>query len=67
MSKYQPLWDYIKNNYNGDFQMSFEQAESILKFRIDHSFLSYKKELNGYGFSVEKISMKQNVIYFVKI
>ena len=33
---------------------------------IDHSFLTYKKELARYGFEVGKISMKGRTVSFVK-
>ena len=43
MSKYEPLWHYIKTN-NVSI-LSFEKIKEILGFDIDHSFLTYKKEL----------------------
>ena len=33
---------------------------------IDHSFLTYKKELGCYGYRAEKISMKDKTVRFVK-
>ena len=41
--------------------------ESITKFLIDHSFLTYKKELTVYGWKVLKISMKYKTVEFGKI
>lgn len=67
MSKYEPLWKWIKNNRINNFKLSFEEIESILGFGIDHAFLSYKKELLEYGFSVAKISMKEKTVTFNKI
>ncbi len=40
MSKYEPLWKYIKENY----KLTYEKIKSILGFKIAHSFLTYKKE-----------------------
>lgn len=67
MSKYQPLWEYLKNN-NGDFiKLSYEEIKNILGFNIDHSFLTYKKESKEYGYEVSKISMKEKYIIFNKL
>ncbi|HBC85236.1 MAG TPA: hypothetical protein DCZ30_07615 [Clostridiales bacterium] len=67
MSKYQPLWEYIKNN-SGDFiKLSYEEIKDVLGFNIDHSFLTYKKELKEYGYEVSKISMKEKYITFNKL
>lgn len=60
MSKYEPLWQYIKTN---DVSiLSFEKIKEILGFDIDHSFLTYKKELKEYGYEVCKISMKEKMV-----
>ena len=63
MSKYNQLWQYIANNENGAFELTFEQIGVIAGVPLDHSFLRYKKELLNYGFKVEKIS-KQFVTKF---
>ena len=55
MSKYDQLWQYIKNNKTGDFALSFDEGEKAAGLPIDHSFLRYKKELPDYGFEVKKI------------
>lgn len=60
MSKYRPLWEYIKQN--SAQRLTFSQIQTILGFPIDHSFLNYKKELEEYGYKVKKISMKEQVI-----
>ena len=67
MSKYEPLWNYLKKNKKEKYKLSFEEIKSILGFDIDHSFLTYKKEAKNYGYEVEKISMKEKVIIFNKI
>lgn len=61
MSKYRPLWEYIKQN--GTEKLTFSEIQTILGFPIDHSFLNFKKELEEYGYKVKKISMKEQVIY----
>ncbi len=60
MSKYARLWEYIRAQ--APAELRFEQVEEICGFSIDHSFLSYKKELEAYGFQVGKISMKNQTI-----
>ncbi len=55
-----PLWQYIKTN-NVSI-LSFEKIKEILGFDIDHSFLTYKKELKEYGYEVCKISMKEKKV-----
>jgi hypothetical protein len=66
MSKYEPLWNYVKEKEN-DFILNYEQVEKILGFPIDHSFLTFKKELTNYGWQVGKISTKNKNIEFIKI
>lgn len=67
MSKYEPLWNYLKENKKENYKLTYEEIKNILKFEIDHSFLSYKKELKEYGYEVTKISMKEKTIIFNKI
>ena len=66
MSKYEPLWKYIKENNKDNYKLTYEEIQNILGFQIDHSFLTYKKELKEYGYEVEKISMKEKMIIFRK-
>ena len=66
MSKYEPLWNYVKAQEN-DFTLTYEQIEKILGFPIDHSFITFKKELIDYGWQVGKISMKNKTVNFIKI
>ena len=49
MSKYEPLWKYIKKRNGDSFKLSFDEIHDILDFDIDHSFLNSKKELIPYG------------------
>lgn len=59
MSKYEKLFNYV--NGKKEIQLTFEEVEKILGFKIDHSFLKYKKELPNYEI---KISLKnQNIIF----
>lgn len=67
MSKYEPLWNYIKDNNKDSYKLTYDEIENILGFPIDHSFLTYKKELISYGYEVTKISMKEKTILFNKI
>lgn len=66
MSKYEPLWNYVKATECQKVKLTFAEIESILGFGIDHSFLTYKKELSLYGYRVEKISMKESFVLFEK-
>lgn len=66
MSKYEKLWKYIKKRNKEELALTFEEIKNILDFEIDHSFLTYKKELEDYGYQVEKISMKNQKIIFKK-
>lgn len=62
MSKYEPLWKYIKDNNKDSYILSYEEIKNILGFNIDHSFLTFKKELINYGYEVTKISMKEKTL-----
>ena len=64
MSKYEPLWNWIKENGTDSFKLTYAEIEDILGFTIDHSFLTYKKELQEYGYQVGKISMKEQMVSF---
>lgn len=67
MSKYDKLWKYIKENDKEEYILSYKEVKDILGFDIDHSFLTYKKELKEYGYEVGKISLKNKNITFKKI
>ena len=67
MSKYDPLWKWIQNNGDDRFSLTYAEIEKIAGLPIDHSFLTYKKELTEYGYKVEKIFMKEQKIIFEKI
>lgn len=62
MSKYEKLWKYIKDKY----VLTYDKINEILGFSIDHSFLTYKKELVDYGYKVDKISIKEKKVYISK-
>lgn len=67
MSKYEPLWNYIKNNKKDSYELTYNEIKNILGFDIEHSFLTYKKELLSYGYEVKKISMKDKKVIICKI
>lgn len=64
MSKYEPLWNYIKGNRKEEYKLTYAEIKNILGFEIDHSFLTCKKELKEYGYEVGKISMKEKTVMF---
>ncbi|MCI8655352.1 MAG: hypothetical protein HFJ48_05750 [Clostridia bacterium] len=67
MSKYEPLWKYLKDNNKENYKLSYEKIKNILGFDIDHSFLTCKKESKEYEYEVDKISMKEKIIIFNRI
>lgn len=64
MSKYYPLWEHIQTIDADKLSLSYGEIQNILGFPIDHSFLTYKKELPAYGWNVKKISMKEQTVLF---
>ena len=67
MSKYEPLWKYLKDNNKENYVLSYEEIKNIIGFEIDHSFLNNKKEAKDYGYEVQKISMKEKTVIFNRI
>jgi len=66
MSKYDALWHYVASQSEECIILSFSHIEQITGFPIDHSFLTFKKELNHYGWKVGKISLKGQTVRFEK-
>lgn len=67
MSKYQRLWEYIAKNGTPSFSLTFDEIKDIAGIAIDHSFLTYQKELLPYGYQVGKISLKNKTVAFQTI
>lgn len=67
MSKYEPLWKYLKDNNKENYKLSYEEIKNIIGFEIDHSFLTYKKDAKKFGYEVYKISMKEKTVIFNKV
>ncbi len=67
MSKYNALWKYIKKNGKQTIKLTFEEINKIAGIPIDHSFLNFKKELLEYGYEVERISLKEKIVFFQKL
>lgn len=66
MSKYNALWEYVSQSGKSSFKLTYEEIEQIAGVPIDHSFLTYKKELLAFGYRVGKISMKAQTVEFIK-
>lgn len=66
MSKYDSLWEYIGKCGEREITLAYDDIEKTCGVPIDHSFLTYKKELSGYGYAVKKISMKDKTVLFSK-
>ena len=67
MSKYDALWAYIRDGGEEQLTLSFGDIGRIAEVPLDHSFLKYKKELIPFGYTVGKISMKEETVTFSKI
>ena len=63
MSKYEPLWEYVRD-MDMPAKRTFDEIWAIVGASVDHSFLNYKKELLQYGRRVGKISMKEKMVAF---
>lgn len=49
-----------------EITLTYDEIAKICGVPIDHSFLTYKKELDSNGYRAEKISMKDKTVRFVK-
>ena len=67
MSKYDPLWQYIKDCGEDSLCLTFDEIAKAAGVPIDHSFLNYKKELESFGYTVEKISLKDRTVAVKKL
>lgn len=67
MSKYDALWEYVQSLGRPSVKLSFEEIQAAAGIAIDHSFLTYKKELTRYGYRVGKISLKERTVVFQKL
>ena len=66
MEKYDVLWLWIAANGTDGMTLSYDDIERIAGCPVDHSFLNCKKRLLPFGWKVDKISMKQKTIRFVR-
>ena len=66
ISLFDSLCEFIVKCCEREITLSYEEIEKICGVPIDHSFLTYKKELDSYGYRAEKISMKDKTERFVK-
>lgn len=66
MSKYHALWEWISKNGTDRFTMTFDEIGQIASLPLDHSFLTYKKELEAFGYKVAKISIKAQTVEFIR-
>ena len=66
MSKYDALWESIRERGQPRLTLSFDTVEELAGVPLDHSFLSCKKELTAYGYAVGRISMKSRIVLFIK-
>ena len=67
MSKYHALWEWLVENGSESITLSFDEIAEHAGAPLDHSFLTYKKELLDYGYEVKKISMKAQAVAFCRL
>jgi hypothetical protein len=67
MSKYNALWEYLQKNDSPTVRLTFAEIGDIAGIGLDHSFLTYKKELLPYGYRVGKISLKEQTVVFHRL
>ena len=59
MSKYESLWNWIKENGIDSFKLTFDEIEKIAGLSIGHSFLKFKKELLNYGYTLLSVRLNK--------
>lgn len=64
MSMYDKLWEYVAGQEGPELTLSFDEVGRIAGVPLDHSFLTYKKELLPHGWEVAKISLKHRTVRF---
>ena len=57
---------YVSEAGKDSLKLTYAEIENVAGMPIDHSFLTYKKELIEYGYKVGKISMKEQTVEFMK-
>lgn len=62
MSKYSGFWEHIRQSGAASLTFTFDEIERISGVSLNHSFLSCKRELEGYGYRVKKISLKERIV-----
>ena len=67
MSKYDPLWAYVKERDEYLLELTFEEAEKVLGFPVKGSLLTNKAELLQYGYEVVKLMKREQVVIFRKL
>lgn len=58
MSKYDLLWQAVRQSEADTLTLTLEEAARLAGVPIDHSFLTFKRELSAYGYSVKRVSLK---------
>lgn len=67
MSKWNALWEAVGKDGRPSLQLTFEEICQTVGIPMDHSFLTFKKELLAYGYQVQKISMKEQTVLFRRL
>lgn len=54
MSKYNALWEYVKNSDAQSLKLTFDEIQNIAGVPIGHSFLNFKRSLRITAIGSEK-------------
>ena len=60
MSKYDPLWAYLRENGSPRLTLTFDEINRIAGVPLDHSFLRFKQELPAYGYAGSSCLNRRN-------
>lgn len=67
MSKYDLLWQAVRQSEADTLTLTLEEAARLAGVPIDHSFLTFKRELSAYGYSVKRVSLKAQTLTFERL
>lgn len=66
MSKYHSLWEYVGYSGLEEVELTFDDILGIAGAAIDETFSAHQKELEKYGYRVEKVVPEEQTVYFQK-
>lgn len=66
MSKYHSLWEYVGYSGLEEVELTFDDILGIAGTAIDETFSAHQKELEKYGYRVEKLTQETQTVLFRK-